>query len=103
MGLVNKHLSKSSGMKRWFIAILGGLISTGPIYMWFPMLREMKDNGVSYGFIACFLYNRAVKPPLIPVMIFYFGLKFTLVLGFVMIFMSIIQGILFEKMEGEFL
>ena len=65
---VRKYLGKSSGFTRWLIAVGGGIISTGPIYMWYPMLKELKKEGVQYGFIATFLYNRAIKPPLIPVM-----------------------------------
>ena len=97
---VNKYLGKSSGLKRWFIAIIGGIISTGPIYMWYPMLKELKKKGVNYGFIATFLYNRAVKLPLIPMIILYFGLTFTVILTLVMIIISVIQGMIFEKLEG---
>ncbi len=102
--IISSYLGKSSGVKRWFIAITGGIISTGPIYMWYPMLRELKEQGVNYGFIAAFLYNRALKPPLIPVMLYYFGLKYVVVLTIVMIIMSIIQGVIIEKIEdGGFL
>jgi uncharacterized membrane protein YraQ (UPF0718 family) len=97
---VRKYLGKSSGFRRWLIAIGGGIISTGPIYMWYPLLKELKRQGVQYGFIATFLYNRAIKPPLIPMMILYFGFKYTLVLTIVMITISVVQGIIFEKIEG---
>lgn len=101
---VNQYLGKSSGLKRWVIAIIGGIISTGPIYMWYPMLKELKKKGVNYGFIATFLYNRAIKLPLIPMIIFYFGLTFTVILSIVMIVMSVIQGLIFEKLEeGDYL
>ncbi|MCD6478060.1 MAG: permease [Candidatus Aenigmarchaeota archaeon] len=96
---VSKYLGKSSGWKRWFFAVVGGIISTGPIYMWYPMLKELKERGVNYGFISTFLYNRAIKPALIPLMIYYFGLNFTIILTFVMIVMSVIQGFIFEKLE----
>jgi len=96
---VAKHLGKESGLKRWFFAVFGGILSTGPIYMWYPMLRDLRDKGVNYGFVATFLYNRAVKPPLLPIIIFYFGLDFTIVLTFVMILFSLIQGFIFEKIE----
>jgi len=75
---VRRYLDKSAGLKRWLIA----------------------KKGVKYGFIATFLYNRAVKPPLIPMIILYFGLKYTVVLTIVMIIISIIQGIIFERIEG---
>ena len=96
---VSKYLGKSSGWKRWFFAVVGGIISTGPIYMWYPMLKELKERGVNYGFISTFLYNRAIKPALIPLMIYSFGLNFTIILTFVMIVMSVIQGFIFEKLE----
>jgi len=103
-GNVNKYLGRTSGLKRWFIAIIGGIISTGPIYMWYPMLKELKKKGVNYGFIATFLYNRAIKLPLIPMIILYFGITFTIILTIVMIIMSVIQGLIFEKLEdGGFL
>ena len=91
-----KYLGKK---RKWLFAILGGIISTGPIYMWYAMLRELKEKGVGYGFIATFLYNRAIKPPLIPVIIYYFGLKFTIVLTGVMIIFSVLQGMIIEKLE----
>lgn len=97
---VRQYLGRSSGLKRWFIAVAGGIISTGPIYMWYPMLKELRKEGVRYSFIATFLYNRAVKPPLIPMIIAYFGLRYTTVLAMVMITISVIQGIIFEKLEG---
>jgi len=97
---ISKYLGKSSGWKRWFFAVVGGIISTGPIYMWYPMLKELKERGVNYGFISTFLYNRAIKPALIPLIIYYFGLKFTIVLTIVMVVMSVIQGFIFEKLEG---
>ena len=97
---VRKYLGKSSGFTRWLIAVGGGIISTGPIYMWYPMLKELKKEGVQYGFIATFLYNRAIKLPLVPMMVGYFGWKYTLVLAVVMVTISVIQGIIFERIEG---
>lgn len=94
---VYKYLSKSSGAKGWLMAIAGGIISTGPIYMWYPLLNELQKHGTRTGLIVAFLYNRAIKPALIPLLIFYFGLTYTIVLTIVMIVMSIIQGIIVEK------
>lgn len=95
-----KYLGKKSGFKSWLVAIISGIISTGPIYMWYPMLSELKEHGVRQGLIATFLYTRAVKPALIPLMIFYFGLTYTIVLTVVMIIFSIIQGKVLEKIIG---
>lgn len=94
---VMKHLVKK-GVKKWFFIIIGGILSTGPIYMWYPLLADLKNKGLNYGLIACFLYNRAIKIPLLPIAIFYFGWKYILVLSFVTVFMSVIQGILINKL-----
>jgi len=102
--VVARYLKKESGLKRWFIAVIVGIISTGPIYMWYPMLKELMEKGVSHGIVSAFLYSRAIKPAFLPLMIFYFGLMFTIVLSLVMICMSIIQGLIFERLEdGKFL
>jgi len=98
---IMKHL-RNRGIKKWFFVIVGGILSTGPIYMWYPFLADLKKKGLKYGLMACFLYNRAVKIPLLPLMILYFSLKFVVVLAFVMICASVIQGLIINKlMEVE--
>ena len=85
--------SKKDSVKTWLIAIIGGIISSGPIYMWYPFLADLHSKGLSHGFLACFMYNRAIKLPLLPMMVGYFGLLYTITLTFVMVIMSLIQGI----------
>ncbi len=94
--LIKKHLEKQ-GVRKWLYVIVGGILSAGPIYLWYPLLADLNKKGLSYGLIACFLYNRAIKIPLLPVAIFYFGWKYIIVLNFVMIFASIFQGIIINK------
>ena len=91
-----KHL-RDKGLKKWIYVIIGGVLSSGPIYMWYPLLAEFKKKGLRYGLISCFLYNRAIKIPLLPLAILYFGLNYVLVLTVVMIFVSVLQGILLNK------
>lgn len=93
---VLKHLG-GKGVKKWIFAIVGGIISTGPIYVWYPLLRELKEKGASDGLLACFLYNRPVKLPLLPVAIYYFGWPFILILVSVMVVVSVFQGKLMDK------
>ena len=92
-----KHMGQGSGVKGWTIAVVAGILSSGPIYMWYPLLNELQKHGVKNGLIATFLYNRAVKPALLPLIIYYFGLKFTIVLTIVMIGISILQGAIIDK------
>lgn len=98
---IKKYLAKK-GIKKWLFVVIGGILSSGPIYMWYPFLGDLKNKGLSSGLVACFLYNRAIKIPLLSISIYYFGTEYVLVLAGVMIFMSIIQGILLNKlMKGK--
>ena len=92
-----KHFGKKSGFLGWPVAVITGIISTGPIYLWYPLLNELQKHGVRNGLIAVFLYNRAIKIPLLPLFIFYFGFVYVIVLTLVMIIASILNGIIVEK------
>ena len=48
-----------------------------------------------------FLYSRAVKLPLLPLMIHYFGLAYTLILCLYLIIFAVINGILVEKLVPQ--
>jgi uncharacterized membrane protein YraQ (UPF0718 family) len=92
-----KHLT-DRGSKKWFFVVIGGILSSGPIYMWYPLLADFKKKGLSDGLIACFLYNRAIKIPLIPIAISYFNYKYIIILCITMILASIIQGLIINKL-----
>ncbi len=92
-----KHFT-GKGIKKWIYTIIGGTLSSGPIYMWYPLLANLKNKGVSNGLIACFLYNRAIKLPLLPLAIMYFGWKYIIILTITMILASILQGIIVDKL-----
>ena len=91
-------LGKGSGLRGWIFAISGGIISSGPIYMWYPLLSDLKERGMKNSLIAAFLYNRAIKIPLIPMMVSYFGWTFTIVLSIYMVLFSMINGLAVETL-----
>ena len=95
--VVTKYFGEK-GLKKWIFVIIGGILSSGPIYMWYPFLADLKDKGMTDGLIACFLYNRALKIPLLPIAILYFGWKYIAILSLVMILMSIFQGVIIDKL-----
>ncbi len=97
---INKLVGESAGIKGWIMSVAGGILSSGPIYMWYPLLSDLKEKGMKDCFIATFLYNRAIKIPLLPMIIYYFGLKFTIILTGYMILFSIINGVFVEKLLG---
>lgn len=109
MGIINyfvkskkvlKYTGKESGIKGWSLAISTGILSHGPIYIWYPFLKELRDQGMKNSLIAVFLYNRSIKIPLLPLMIYYFGPIFVSVLLIYMIIASIIEGRIIEKIEN---
>jgi len=90
-------LSKGSKVKGWLIFVVSGILSTGPIYAWYPLLKELQEKGIRNGYISAFLYNRSIKIALLPLFIYYFGVTFVVILSLVMIAASILQGVILEK------
>ncbi len=91
---VARIFGKRSGFKGVVLATAAGILSTGPIYAWYPLLSEMKERGADNRLLAIFLNSRVVKPFLWPVMIAYFDLNYVLVLNFFMIAGSLVSGYL---------
>jgi len=81
---------------------LFGILSHGPIYVWYPLLKDLKEHGMRTGLVTVFLYNRAIKIPLLPIMIFYFGISFVIILSIYMIIASIFQGKIIEILEDKY-
>ncbi len=100
--LLAAHMGHDSGPKGWILAVLAGIISTGPIYMWYPLLNDMQKHGVRNGLLSAFLYARAVKVPLFPILILYFGLTYTVLLSAAIIIAAPLQGLLTEKLMELF-
>jgi uncharacterized membrane protein YraQ (UPF0718 family) len=82
-------------------AILFGILVAGPPYALYPMLKQMKEQGLKTNYLAAFLYNRNIKIVLIPAMAYYFGWQFTIVMTILVIIFSIISGVMMEKITGK--
>ena len=93
------HLSRDRGVKAWIVALVAGILSHGPMYAWYPLIEDLKKKGLRDALIAMFFYARAVKLPILPLMIHYFGLKFAIVLNTYIIVGAILQGILVDELE----
>ncbi len=87
-----KHFGKESGAKGVFYALIGGILSHGPMYAWFAMLQDMRSHGLRDGLIAVFMYARAVKLPLLPFMVDLFGLLFTVIMTLYILIAAVLQG-----------
>ena len=96
--VLQKHMGESGTIKGWLIAIIAGIASAGPIYMWYPLMKDLKSKGVEDRFIATFLFNRGIKLQWLPILLAYFGIIYSLVLLVVMALVSIPQGLITEKL-----
>jgi len=94
-------LGKDSGVKGVLVSTLAGIISVGPIYAWYPLLKELKARGAKNSLIAIFLNNRAVKPVLLPIMISYFGWVYVIIFTLSTILGSLVCGFLVGLATGE--
>jgi uncharacterized membrane protein YraQ (UPF0718 family) len=80
-----KFLGKKATIQRNLFAAVAGIISAGPIYAWYPLLKDLREKGAEHSLIAVFLVNRSVKPFLLPVMISFFGWTYVIALTFLTI------------------
>lgn len=87
-----KIFGKKSGIKGIMLSSAAGIISMGPVYAWYPLLRELREKGAANSLTAIFINSRAVKPFLLPVMISYFGLRYVIVLSVFTVMGTIVAG-----------
>ncbi len=92
--ITTRYLGEKSGLLSWLYAIVAGILISGPPYVLYPMLGELKNNGMKNSLIAVMLFNRNVKIPFIPALIYYFSLKYALVFSAYIILFSILNGLL---------
>jgi uncharacterized membrane protein YraQ (UPF0718 family) len=93
--------SRKAGIKGMVLSAAAGIISMGPIFAWYPLMKQIREEGAGEGPIAVFLYNRAVKPFLLPVMIAYFGLAYVAIVTILTILGSILLGYCMNAVSGE--
>lgn len=98
---VKTFVGAGSGLKGWVLAIFSGILSTGPVYPWYVLLADFGRLGMKRSLMAVFLYNRAVKLPLIPLLIHYFSFAYTVVLSLYLIVFSVVTGLLMERLEKK--
>ena len=94
---VSRYLGLHSGAKGWMFAIVGGIISMGSMYLWYPLLQDLKAKGMRTSLLASFLYSRAIKIPMLPFMMHYFGSLYTVLFVFNIVLFSVVSGLMIER------
>lgn len=96
---ISRLLGKGHKAKGILFSSLAGIVSMGPIYAWYPLLKDLREKGASDFHLANFLTNRAVKPFLLPLMVYYFGWVFTLVLNLLIVAGAILTGLVVSALS----
>ncbi|MCD6568433.1 MAG: permease [Dehalococcoidia bacterium] len=96
-----KFLGGKPGIRGFTLSSIAGIISMGPIYTWYPLLKDLREKGAGNFPIAVFLYSRAVKPFLLPVMISCFGWIYAVVLSVITILGSFVVGYFMHLLVKE--
>ena len=98
---IKRHIGAGSGARGWIYAVISGILFSGPPYIIYPMLGELKKHGARNGLLAAMLYNRNVKPHFLPAMVYYFGLRYTVILSVYIILFSLLNGKILEFFVRE--
>lgn len=97
--LVVKYLGKASGAKGILLAVIFGMLPTGPLYVAFPLAAALRSKGASISNIVIFLSAWAcIKLPQEFVELQFLGIEFMAVrLALTIIFVAI-MGIFTERL-----
>jgi uncharacterized membrane protein YraQ (UPF0718 family) len=89
---IERWLGSRSGVRGWLLACTSGVLAGGPIYPWYALLAELHGKGMRTPLVAVFLYSRALKLPLLPLMTHYFGGRFVIVLSLLIVVFAFVNG-----------
>ena len=98
---IRRFLGKGTKAKGTLLSSVAGILSMGSIYAWYPLLKDLREKGVSDFHLANFLGCRAVKIPLMPMMAAYFGWAFTLILSGLMVLGAMPTGLAVSSFRGQ--
>lgn len=95
---ITRLLGRPGGARGALIALAAGILSAGPIYAWYPLLAELRAKGMRASTAAVFLYARAIKLPLLPLLFHYFGAAYSVVLSLYLAVFALLSGLLMERL-----
>jgi len=100
--ILKKHMWDEAWIKWWLIAIIWWILSTWPIYVWYPFMKNLQEAWIKDRYLAAFLYNRWIKLQWLPILISYFSLNYSIILLITMAIFSIPQWIMIEKLIKKY-
>jgi len=94
--LVKKWLAEWKYWHKLIFSALWGVIVSGPLYVWYDFLKELKNKWLTNGHIAAFIWARGIKLPFLAMMIGFFGLNFTLIYNLVLLVFAFLVGLVVD-------
>ena len=98
---IRRNFGCEAGRRGWLMAVLAGMLSIGPVYPWYMLVADWRERGMSTGLAATFLYSRGIKLALLPLLVHYFGLAFTLILSVYMLLLALLIGWVMHLLLGD--
>ena len=96
------------GKPRWqtyIFSLLAGIISMGPVFAWYPLLKNLRDKHLENGALVTFFYAKSIKLTLLPIMIGFFGQLFSIIFMIYIALAALLQGFIyalfFEKNQNR--
>jgi len=100
-GKIIKILQGKSRFRTYIYSLIAGIVSHGPIFVWYPLLNELRQKGISKGTLVTFFYGRSIKLTLIPIMIGFFGQIYTLIFMVYIAIAALLQGVLYDFVDKD--
>jgi uncharacterized membrane protein YraQ (UPF0718 family) len=100
-GPIVKRLGRAAGIRGWVLSVAAGVLSMGSMYLWYPLLGQLRSQGLRPGLAAAFLYSRAIKIPMLPFMAHYFGAAYSALFVICVLLFSVLGGAAIERLEDS--
>jgi uncharacterized membrane protein YraQ (UPF0718 family) len=98
---IERWIGHRSGARGWLLACGSGVLAGGPIYPWYALLAELHGKGMRTPLVAVFLYARALKLPLLPLMAHYFGWRYVGVVSTLIVIFAVASGLVLAGFDGR--
>lgn len=93
---IKNFFNKWNYILKLFFSVIWWILSSWSVYLWYPLLRQIKEKWLTYWHIAAFIYARAIKIPLLVMMVSFFWWKYTLIFNLVIFVFSFLVGIVVD-------
>lgn len=96
-----KHLGEESGIWGMFIGAALGTAMVGPLVGIFPLLKMLLNKGTRLGVVVAIVSTWAIKVPMIPLELSFFGWKFTVVRQLLLFVSAFVMAPVIELLVGK--